>query len=445
VIKDVIVKGSLIKVLILDSDVEFAGKFERIVDEICSEKRIREFSKDLELKFVVESVSTMDEAIVAVSRDAHDLYFMDIDFKDEPNVTKGFNLAELLKDKEMIRNKVIFVVDYEKYANKGGNYDALDFIQKPEELLTYEPSSEGAESFRKSVRAGIVKWLNGEPKPKIMESPNIRVLILDDKVEFAENFKALVNEICAEKKMREFSNGIKRNYVVQSVSTMDDAVSAVSRNDYDLYFMDIQFDDAPNITGGFSLAEIIKNKANYNKKVIFITNYKDEYAAKGYKFNAIDFIEKQDGFELFKPGDNVYEAFKAKVRAGILDWKETETMKMNQKRLWVSDDGCDVLILHSSIIYIEREKGRVNCSNSKKYTEFVNIITEKRSYLYKSTMKDLKKQLSKTLFDQINPQVIINNAYLDRMDKKDKKVFMKNGKEFIVTRRSKTAFFRKSK
>jgi len=60
-------------------------------------------------------------------------------------------------------------------------------------------------------------------------------------------------------------------------------------------------------------------------------------------------------------------------------------------------------------------------------------------------MKDLKKQLSKTLFDQINPQVIINNAYLDRMDKKDKKVFMKNGKEFIVTRRSKTAFFRKSK
>ena len=176
-----------------------------------------------------------------------------------------------------------------------------------------------------------------------------------------------------------------------------DLLSAIEKTVYDIYILDIYIDKI----NGIELAQTIK-KNNEDAQIIFMTSsnafYKD-----AFRIHAVHYLEKP-----------------------ILEEDFFDAMD----RVCVSDDAGSYFTFRDSgrvhrvpagdIIYVESED------------HYKRIVVGESSYLIRSTMQEIKTELSEPYFYELGVKSIINLKKVLKITKEV--IVMEDGKEFSVPR-----------
>ncbi|MBE5824563.1 MAG: response regulator transcription factor [Butyrivibrio sp.] len=176
-----------------------------------------------------------------------------------------------------------------------------------------------------------------------------------------------------------------------------DLLSAIEKNVYDIYILDIYIDRI----NGIELAQTIK-KNNEDAQIIFMTSsnafYKD-----AFRIHAVHYLEKPILEEDF---------FDALDRVCAID--ETDAY------FTFRDSGQVHRVLSSDIMYVESED------------HYKRIVIGQDSYLIRSTMQEIKKELDEPYFYELGVKCLVNLKKVLKITKDY--VVMEDGKEFNVPR-----------
>lgn len=203
-----------------------------------------------------------------------------------------------------------------------------------------------------------------------------------------------------------------------------EAIEAIEEYQPDLVFLDIEMPEV----NGFDVLNNVEEESL--PTVIFVTAF-SEYAVKAFEVNALDYVHK--------PFDKIrLSQALAKAKKTFLKENEKEASERLKKFLRTqaeSSTSVDRFIVKSSgNIYIVKSSDVIWIEASGNY---VNMVTEKKKHLLRSTMSGIKKKLDEDLFFQIHRSTIVNLDFVDYIEEwtyGDYKVIMKNGEELKMSR-----------
>lgn len=185
--------------------------------------------------------------------------------------------------------------------------------------------------------------------------------------------------------LRQIEDYIKKTPFLECVAVFRsalDALSFISDNDIELMFVDIQM---PDLNG----MDFVKSLAN-RPQVIFTTAFA-EYAAEGFKVNALDYILKPVAYSDFLRSAN-------KAR----EWFELHNLKFHEEgkkndEIFVKSSGKLVKIVLNEIVFVEsaNEYIVINTVNGEKITSLIRL-------------KDFEKTLPENDFMRIHRSFIVN-------------------------------------
>jgi two-component system LytT family response regulator len=175
---------------------------------------------------------------------------------------------------------------------------------------------------------------------------------------------------------------------------------AIQEHNPDLIFLDIQM---PRLNG-FEMLELLDNPPS----VIFTTAF-DEYALKAFEAYAIDY--------LLKPINK--ERFEKAVQKWLLQMPDKKTTPVSplfenniyegyQHRIVVKDNGLIRIIPAQDIYYIEAND------------DYIKIVTEKGSYLKKSTLSHIEQTLDPQQFVKVHRSYLVPVSQLMRIEPYEK-------------------------
>ena len=244
----------------------------------------------------------------------------------------------------------------------------------------------------------------------------LHILIVDD-------------EQPARKKIRSYLTQEKSVDLVSEASNGIEAVRNIQKNKPDLVFLDIQM---PGMNG----FEVIQAVGVENMPaVVFVTAY-DQYAIDAFEVQAVDY--------LLKPYDQA--RFRKSFRRGLkwIDSENENTMmvkrlleeikkeKKHLKTIMVNVGPRYFFVQTREIIYISAEE------------KYVNLHTEKETYLIRETMSNMEKRLDPSTFTRIHRSTIINTDFIQEIQPwshGDYIVILKNGTKLILSRRFRDRLF----
>jgi DNA-binding LytR/AlgR family response regulator len=162
------------------------------------------------------------------------------------------------------------------------------------------------------------------------------------------------------------------------------ALSVLREKHVDLIFMDIQM---PQITG----IEFLKT-LKHPPKVIFTTAYR-EYALEGFELDVVDYLLKPITFERFLKSVNKY-------------------YQMCQDQVQVVPNATSEKVMEDSFIYVKENKKVIKVYLSEiRYieglSEYVQIYTEKRKIITKTSMALMEEKLPTENFLRIHKSYIV--------------------------------------
>jgi len=202
----------------------------------------------------------------------------------------------------------------------------------------------------------------------------MKCIVIDDERIAREGLNEFIKQIDFLENMGSFSNAYS-------------ALEKLKTETIDLIFLDIQM---PMING----LEFAKMIADTSSIIIFTTAF-SEYALKGYKVNAVDYLLKPIFFEDFKAA-----VFKAKKMYDLIHLKET-----NERPLFFKENGIISKVQPMQITYIQ---------GLQNYIE-VHLENRKRVIIHR-TLKSILNQLPKESFLQIHKSYIVNTKYMTHID-----------------------------
>ncbi|MCR5671277.1 MAG: LytTR family DNA-binding domain-containing protein [Butyrivibrio sp.] len=176
-----------------------------------------------------------------------------------------------------------------------------------------------------------------------------------------------------------------------------DLLSAMEKKIYDIYILDIYIDKL----SGIELAEAIK-KNNESAGIIFMTT-SNAFYREAFRLNAVHYLEKP----IIK-----MDFFEAMDRACT---EEAET-----EYLTIRESGEVHRIPVEDIAYVESED------------HYKRIVTTQESFLVRSTMQELAKDLDYPHFYALGVKSIINLKRVLKITRDS--IVMEDGKEFSVPR-----------
>lgn len=177
------------------------------------------------------------------------------------------------------------------------------------------------------------------------------------------------------------------------VGECSDAMKALQKlrdEKVDLMFMDVHL---PQITG-FEFLKILKHRP----KVIVTTAHK-EYALEGFELDVVDFLLKPIPFDRFlKSVNKYYELIENETEPAqiIADSSPNE-----EAFIYVKENKKVIRVNLSEILYVEG------------LSEYVQIFTEKRKIVTKSSMTDLAGKLPVDGFLRIHKSFIVATAHVE--------------------------------
>jgi two-component system LytT family response regulator len=238
-----------------------------------------------------------------------------------------------------------------------------------------------------------------------------KVLVIDDEKPTRDFIKRLIDS---------YHFGVEVFTDGENVAT---GVEAIHQLQPDLVILDIQMPDG----NGFDVLKSIPVK---NFEVIFITAFQ-EYAVQAIKFSALDYILKPiDSEELKQAIDNALNTITRKTDDSQLSVLQ-HNMQLNAKRKLV-------LKTQESVHVVEIDD-IIRCESDKNYTSF--FFANGKKILVSKTLKDFDILLSGLTFFRAQQSHLINLNFVERYDRHDGTIIMKDGSAIPLALARKEQFF----
>ena len=201
--------------------------------------------------------------------------------------------------------------------------------------------------------------------------------------------------------------------IVAECSDAMKALNILREKQVDLIFMGIQM---PQITG----TEFLKT-LKHSPKVIITTAYR-EYALEGFELDVVDYLLKPITFERFLKSINKF-------------------YQMNQDDVQVITGVSAEKIADESFVYVKENKKVVKVHLSEiRYieglSEYVQIFTDKRKIITKTSMAQMEEKLSSGNFLRIHKSFIVSISKIEAFTANTIEV---QGKELPIGRSFKNA------
>jgi two-component system, LytTR family, response regulator len=244
----------------------------------------------------------------------------------------------------------------------------------------------------------------------MMESPLIRVLLVDD-------------ESLAREMLREMLQDDPQVIIVGESCNGREALEAIRTHAPDLIFLDVQMPEL----GGFEVLEALGRDI---PRVIFVTAY-DQYAVRAFEVHALDYLLKPFDQERF---DISWQRARAQIlrdRDGGTDQRILallEEMKAGKKyleRLVIKASGRIYFLETAEIDWIEAEGN------------YVSVHSAKKSHLLRETISSLESQLDPKKFLRIHRSSIVR---IDRIQELqpwfhgEYRIILQNGTQLTLSR-----------
>ncbi len=244
----------------------------------------------------------------------------------------------------------------------------------------------------------------------MMESPLIRVLLVDD-------------ESLAREMLREMLQDDPQVIIVGESCNGREALEAIRTHAPDLIFLDVQMPEL----GGFEVLEALGRDI---PRVIFVTAY-DQYAVRAFEVHALDYLLKPFDQERF---DISWQRARAQIlrdRDGGTDQRILallEEMKAGNKyleRLVIKASGRIYFLETAEIDWIEAEGN------------YVSVHSAKKSHLLRETISSLESQLDPKKFLRIHRSSIVR---IDRIQELqpwfhgEYRIILQNGTQLTLSR-----------
>jgi DNA-binding LytR/AlgR family response regulator len=214
-------------------------------------------------------------------------------------------------------------------------------------------------------------------------------------------------------------NHIQKLENFEIVGECGDAMKALKElrdQKIDLMFLDIQM---PQITG-IEFLKILKNPP----KVIITTAYR-EYALEGFELDVVDYLLKPITFERFLKSVNKYYQM-SQDESQLLTTPVSEVIQPAEPFIYVKENKRVIKVHLSEILYVEG------------LSEYVQIYTDKKKIITKTTMTSLEEKLPGESFLRIHKSFIVS---LSRIEAFTASTIEVPGKELPIGRSFKNSVF----
>lgn len=220
------------------------------------------------------------------------------------------------------------------------------------------------------------------------------------------------DEPLARKLIRSFLSADSRFSVVAECSDGFEAIKAIRLHKPDLVFLDVQM---PRLNG-FEALELIEEQP----EIIFTTAF-DEYAIQAFEAGAVDYLLKPISPDRFT---------KAIERFMSRDLSRSSLSGLapnlaDAQRIVVKN-GADVRIIPLiDLMYLES------------LDDYVKLHTEKERHIKKQTLQQFEDQLSASGFVRIHRTILLNTAFLQRIEqgmKEQHVALLRNGQKLPISR-----------
>lgn len=201
----------------------------------------------------------------------------------------------------------------------------------------------------------------------------MRIAVCDDEELFRIEFKSVLDKVL-----------INAEYDIDTFSGGSSLYEAFLKKPFDLVFLDIEM---PGIDG-ITLAKRLR-AVSENVQIVFLTSH-IEYALEGYEVNALRY--------LVKPVD-------MNKLSEVL--KYIQDKKNNSRQIMIKQEGEDIVIDLSDIIYME--------SMDKN----VRIVTSKSEYITRYNISDYEEELKNSGFLRIHRGYLISLSKVKKIVKND--------------------------
>ena len=201
----------------------------------------------------------------------------------------------------------------------------------------------------------------------------MRIAVCDDEELFRIEFKAVLDKVL-----------INAEYDIDTFPDGSSLYEAFLKNPFDLVFLDIEM---PGIDG-ITLAKRLR-AISENVHIVFLTSH-IEYALEGYEVNALRYLVKP--VDINKLGEVL---------------KYVQDKKNNSRQIMIREEGEDIVIDISDIIYME--------SMDKN----VRIVTSKGEYITRYNISDYEEELKNSGFLRTHRGYLISLSKVKKIVKND--------------------------
>ena len=201
----------------------------------------------------------------------------------------------------------------------------------------------------------------------------MRIAVCDDEELFRIEFKTILDKVL-----------INAEYDIDTFSGGSSLYEAFIKEPFDLVFLDIEM---PGIDG-ITLAKRLRALSE-NVHIVFLTSH-IEYALEGYEVNALRYLVKP--VDINKLGEVL---------------KYIQDKKNNSRQIMIKQEGEEIVIDLSDVIYIE--------SMDKN----VRIVTSKKEYITRYNISDYEEELKNNGFFRIHRSYLISLSKVKKIVKND--------------------------
>lgn len=188
-------------------------------------------------------------------------------------------------------------------------------------------------------------------------------------------------------------NHIEKLENFEIVAECGDAMKALKElrnHPIDLMFMDIQM---PQITG----IEFLKT-LKHPPKVIITTAYR-EYALDGFELDVVDYLLKPITFERFlKSINKFYQIAQEEIQSTT---SISASLPTEESYIYVKENKKVLKLYLNEILYVEG------------LSEYVQIYTERKKIITKTTMNNMQEKLPDEAFMRIHKSFIVSMAKIE--------------------------------